>query len=346
MGKKSVADLNSDLFNKYINDSNNKISHYGNLDNVLKNRISNDGKPVSTIPDWPENKYDDNNENIIKGDSGSVIERLIKSGRFVFDEENMCVNRAKPVLKNQISNDPESKFKTISSMQPSKKKFEKISDKENERKSPDVNKIKRNKVHFEEENKSKKKEEDEDWFKEMEETIDKEIENTKVLRENKTSNLHKTKKKIPQMLTGNDSGNLEEGKKSLKNPKNGYKSSKNIKIGAAESSSKKVTSKFSTNPNAKSMKALKKKNTFEDEENNTKNKSNAKIKNPNHIIKKTDGVRPKSGQRKETSVEKIDRGSKKGGKVKKIVGEIEEAIARGNLRRNQSCERRFNKIKI
>jgi 5'-AMP-activated protein kinase catalytic alpha subunit len=346
MGKKSIADLNSDLYNKYINDSNNKISHYGNLDNVLKNRIGDDGKPVSTIPDWPENKYDDNNENIIKGDSGSVIERLIKSGRFTFDEENMCVNRAKPALRKQISNDSESRFKTISSMQPSKKKFEKISDKENERKSPDVNKIKRNKVHFEEENKSKKKEEDEDWFKEMEETIDKEIENTKVLRENKTSNLHKTKKKIPQMLTGNDSGNLEEGKKSLKNPKNGYKSSKNIKIGAAESSSKKVTSKFSTNPNAKSMKALKKKNTFEDEENNTKNKSNAKIKNPNHIIKKTDGVRPKSGQRKETSVEKIDRGSKKGGKVKKIVGEIEEAIARGNLRRNQSCERRFNKIKI
>lgn len=127
----------------------------------------------------------------------------------------MCVNRAKPALRKQISNDPESRFKTISSMQPSKKKFNKVSDKENESQSPDVNKIKRNKVHFEEENKNKKREEDEDWFKEMEETIDKEIENTKVLRENKTSNLNKTKKKIPELLSGNDNGNLEEGKKAL-----------------------------------------------------------------------------------------------------------------------------------
>ena len=345
MGKKSVADLNSDLYSKYINDSKNKISHYGNLENVLKNRIGDDGKPVSSIPDWPENKYDDNNENIIKGDSGSVIERLIKSGRFTYDEENMCINRAKPALRKHISNDPESRFKTISSMQPSKKKFNKVSDKENESQSPDVNKIKRNKVHFEEENKNKKKEEDEDWFKEMEETIDKEIENIKVLRENKTSNLHKTKKNIPQMLSGNESGNLEEGKKSLKNQKNGYKSSKNFKIGA-ESSSKKPTSKFATNPNAKSMKALKKKNTFGGEESNTKNKSNIKTKNSNQIIKKNDGVRSKSGKRKETSVERIDRGSKKGGKFKKISGEIEDASTRGTLRRNQSCERRFNKIKI
>ena len=231
-------------------------------------------------------------------------------------------------------------------MQPSKKIFNKISNKENERQSPDINKMKRNRVHFEEGNQSKKKEEDEDWFKEMEETIDKEIENTKVLRENKTSNLHKTKKKIPEMLTEHDSGNLEEGKKSLKNQKNGYKSSKNFKIGSDESSNKKPTSKFSTNPNAKSMKALKKKDTFNDEENNTKNKSNAKIKSTNKIIKKTDGVRPKSGKRKETSVERVDRGSKKGGKLKKISGEIEDANTRGTLKRNQSCERRFNKIKI
>ena len=346
MGKKSVADLNSDLYNKYINDINNKISHYGNLDNVLKNRIGDDGKPVSSIPNWPENKYDDNNEGIIKGDTGSVIERLIKSGRFTYDEENMCINRAKPALRKQISNDPESRFKTISSMQPSKKKFNKVSEKENESQSPDPNKSKRNKVHFEEEKKNKKNEEDEDWFKEIEETIDKEIESTKVLRENKTSNLHKTKKKIPEMLTGNDNGNLEEGKKTLKHQKNGYKSSKNFKIGGDESTSKKPISKFATNPNAKSMKSLKKKTTFNYEENNTKNKSNIKTKYSNQIIKNTDGIRSKSGKRKETSAERIDRGSKKGGKFKKISGDIGTDKSRETLRRNQSCERRFNKIKI
>ena len=57
------------------------------------------------MPNYYEDKYDDNNENIIVGDSGSVIERLIKAGRFTYDEENMCLNRVtttnKPTSKRE-----------------------------------------------------------------------------------------------------------------------------------------------------------------------------------------------------------------------------------------------------
>jgi hypothetical protein len=43
---------------------------------------------------------------MIVGDSGSVIERLIKSGKFTYDEENMCLSKVthtnKPKQKKEI----------------------------------------------------------------------------------------------------------------------------------------------------------------------------------------------------------------------------------------------------
>ena len=128
-GKKSVGDLKSDLFDEYINDKNNKISFYGSLDNALKNRICDGNKKINILPNYYEDKYDDNNENIIVGDNGSVIERLIKAGRFTYDEENMCLNRVtnnnKPVKtenKKKKNDDGDSKFKTLSQMKTTKPK--------------------------------------------------------------------------------------------------------------------------------------------------------------------------------------------------------------------------------
>ena len=128
-GIKSIGDLNSDLFDEYINDEKNKINFYGTIENALKNRICDNNKKINILPNYYEDKYDDNNENIIVGDSGSVIERLIKAGRFTYDEENMCLNRVtttnKPTSKreNKIENtDGDSKFKTISQMNTNKPK--------------------------------------------------------------------------------------------------------------------------------------------------------------------------------------------------------------------------------
>jgi len=119
-GKKSIADLNSDLYDKYINDKMNKINHYGSLEKALKHRICDDKKVLNILPNYYEDKYDDNNEEMIVGDSGSVIERLIKSGKFTYDEENMCLNRVttsnKPNLKKRNNDDGDSKFRTISEM--------------------------------------------------------------------------------------------------------------------------------------------------------------------------------------------------------------------------------------
>ena len=132
-GRKSIADLNSDLFDEYINDKNNKIITYGSLENVLKSRICDDNKKINILPNYFEDKYDDSNENIIIGDNGSVIERLIKAGRFTYDEENMCLNKVsnanKLITKKEINgdnNDGDSKFMTLSQMKTNKpKKFNK-----------------------------------------------------------------------------------------------------------------------------------------------------------------------------------------------------------------------------
>ena len=340
LGQKSVSDMNSDLFNNYINDPKNKISNYGNINEVLKKRIGDDQKPVSSVPNWPENKYEDDCDKMIIGDSGSVIERLIKSGRFTYDEENMTLNRVtnKPAIRKQIIND-EDRYKTVSSMQPGIKKFKKTTDYDDDNTHEYVKK--RSKVHFQEEQKSRnKKNNDNNWYKEMEESIEKELLDNK----NKTSAANKAKKKISQTI---DNGNSDvEDKKSLKNLKKEkrFQSSKNFKV--VGNDKKKLPSKISGNPNAKSMKALKKnlRSTISYNENNMINNKNqtSKPKKTSQLIKNTDDNRPKTGKRKENSV---DKNKKRGGKFKKI-GDIEELNERGNTRRNQSAQKRLNKIKI
>jgi 5'-AMP-activated protein kinase catalytic alpha subunit len=131
-GKKSVADLNSDLFDEYINDEKNKIKYYGSFEDALKSRISDGDEKLDRLPNYDEDKYNNENENIIIGDSGSVIERLIKRGKFTYDEENMCINKvsninARKENKKEIINDDDgdSKFKIISQMNNKPKKTEK-----------------------------------------------------------------------------------------------------------------------------------------------------------------------------------------------------------------------------
>ena len=338
LGQKCVADMNSDLFNNYINDKKNKISNYGNIDGVLKNRIGDDQKPVSSVPNWPENKYVDDCDKMILGDSGSVIERLIKSGRFTYDEENMTINRVtnRPALKKHISHD-EDKYKTVSSMQPGIKKFKKNTDNENDNRPEFIKK--KSKVHFQEDNKSRnpKNDDDDNWYKEVEESIDKEILNNKI----KTSASHKIKKKISETVDNGDS-DLED-KKSLKNLKKEKRvqSSKNFKVVGDDK--KKPPSKISGNPNAKSMKTLKKnlRSTISYNERNNDDKKNqsSKSKKSSQVIKNNDDNRPKSSKRKENSVEK---NKKKGGGRFKKIGDIEE----GHSRRNQSAQKRSHKIKI
>ena len=228
-GKKSVGDLNSNLFDEYINDKNNKISCYGSLENVLKKRICDDNKKLSILPNYFEDKYDDNNENIIVGDSGSVIERLIKAGRFTYDEENMCLNRVTIMNRpnkneNKKNNDGDSKFKTLSQIKTMKpKKFQKASEQdkkeEKEEKKNNIKKsktIKKNSIPNkdndtsispvpkkaeknikEKKNQKNKKtkqddEDDNDWYKEVEAII---TEEPKIFKGKKSSSLSKRNKK-------------------------------------------------------------------------------------------------------------------------------------------------------
>ena len=138
-GKKSIADLNSDLYDKYINDKMNKISHYGSLEKALKHRICDDKKVLNILPNYYEDKYDDNNEDMIVGDTGSVIERLIKSGKFTYDEENMCLSKVtnanKPNAKKRNNDNGDSKFKTKSEMNQKPQKNLKKNTHENEGKN-------------------------------------------------------------------------------------------------------------------------------------------------------------------------------------------------------------------
>ena len=238
-GRKSVGDLNSNLFDEYINDKNNKISFYGSLESALKNRICDGNKKISLLPNYFEDKYDDNNENMIVGDSGSVIERLIKAGRFTYDEENMCLNRVTNMnrpSKNDNktkNNDGDSKFKTLSQMKTIKpKKFHKISEqdkKEEEIKNNNDNKIKtskttkknsplkkQNELRYSqipkkteknikekktEKNKKKKEndEEDNDWYKEVEAMITES--SSKEPKAKKTSSVGKRNKKNEEKIS-------------------------------------------------------------------------------------------------------------------------------------------------
>ena len=211
---------------------------------MLKNRIEDNQKISDNIPNWPENKYDENNENVVVGDSGSVIERLIKAGKFTYDEENMCVNKVVKTknLNSRNNNDDidgDSKFKTISSMNIEKNKFRKITDYDTNPKSPEIKKKKKN-VHFQEsinlENqklynspnpkKSKlkkiskpiedddikeKKEENEKEEKEEEEDWYKEIEELIDLESRRASEKITTKK-IKKALRGSKTSNLNKKK--------------------------------------------------------------------------------------------------------------------------------------
>ena len=151
-GNKSIADMHSDLYDEYINDKKNKISYYGSLDKVLKHRISDDNKVLKVLPNYYEDQYDDNNEDMIVGDNGSVIERLIKSGRFTYDEENMCLSKVSNINRqnNKKGNNDngENKFKTITEMNHKTKKFIK--------KNVHENSVKRSNTHFEDEQNSQK----------------------------------------------------------------------------------------------------------------------------------------------------------------------------------------------
>lgn len=144
-GNKSIGDMNSDLFDEYINNKENKIKFYGSLESALKNRICEGNKKISILPNYFEDKYDENNDDIIVGDTGSVIERLIKAGRFTYDEENMCLNKVtnsnKPTKKeNKKDNDGDSKFKTISAMSTKPKKIQKkITEEKSNNVSNDIN---------------------------------------------------------------------------------------------------------------------------------------------------------------------------------------------------------------
>ena len=211
-GQKSISDMKSDIYNEYINDKKNKIKFYGNLDSVLKHRIGNDKKVLNILPQWPENEYDNDNENMIIGDNGSVMERLIKAGKFVYDEENMCLNRVTTigtkVLKNKENkeNDDDSKYKTITSIKTiSNRKFKKVGSAQYDDKIKTKSNHKGQYKYENEKNKEgmndswklnkvqtdirKKKIEDEDWYKEMEKLIDEENHKPKkVVKNNKINN--------------------------------------------------------------------------------------------------------------------------------------------------------------
>ena len=115
-GKKSIADLHSELYDEYINNEKNKISNFGNFENMLKNKI----EPIAildNLPKYIETKPEDNNEEMIIGDTGNVVERLVKAGKLVFDEENMCLNRPKKnTVFRKASDITGGEYKTISEM--------------------------------------------------------------------------------------------------------------------------------------------------------------------------------------------------------------------------------------
>jgi 5'-AMP-activated protein kinase catalytic alpha subunit len=243
-GKKSVADKNSDLFIEYINDEKNKIKFYGTIQNALKHRICDDNKTINILPNYYEDKYDEFNDDIIVGDTGSVIERLIKAGRFTYDEENMCLNKvsgsnkAKTKKENRKdNNDGDSKFKTVSQMQTKPKKIQKenteTEEKKNKVKSPKVpspkkspNKPKKplpNKseksVGFQKrpvatEKKEDEEEDDNDWYKEIEAMITGEDRKSS-FKQKKSASLAKRKVKIEEKK--NETVYLENTRKSFSN---------------------------------------------------------------------------------------------------------------------------------
>ena len=370
-GKKSIADMNSEIYNIYMNDPKNRIKYYPNFDILLKNRIGNNGSIVKSLPHWSENEYEKNNENIIIGDSGSVMERLIKAGKFEYDEEKMCLNKVN-IYNNNIkvkdnSNDDEDfKFKTISSIKTgTKRTYKKVKEENNKlntniknnnyykyenEKNKETNnawKIKKVKTDI----RKNKKEEEEDWYKEMEKIIDEE---NKIIMKNKNSSGNKNGNKKNQIIRPTKTSRFSNHINSMNmNKKEDVKISsflldKDKKNNKKEKYSSALSNKISnirlrkfTKPNNNSI--INKKNILSKTvyiDNN--NKSEKIIKKDIKAIKNMKIDETKKLKKRQKSTDKNEKN-----KSNKNRWNDEEIFAiNNNKRRNQSFYKRTKKINI
>ena len=376
-GKKSISDMQSELYNEYINDQKNKIIYYGNLDSVLKNRIGGENKKMIKLPNWNENEYENNNENMIIGDNGSIMERLIKAGKFTYDEENMCLNRVtyisnKPSKKKENLDDYDSKYKTITSIKTNNiqkiKKFQ--SSQYNETKT----KIKSNqKAHFKYENENEKnkeinnsynlkkvkteikkvkKEENEDWYKEMEKLIDEENSN-KTIKVNKNNaknnsnnnNFKQIRATKTTKFTNNKNHELKVSSFYLDKENEEFKKYQNLILSPSPF--------INTFSNIQLKKIPKKKvNNNNNNQIITKKYKSNKIKDPTNFIKSpkvmkkdeqmTNNIKGKIMKKRQKSLEK----NLKNKFEKNIGNEIGYNPAVKERRRNQSFQKRSKRIKI
>ena len=370
-GKKSIADMNSEIYNIYMNDPKNRIKYYPNFDILLKNRIGNNGSIVKSLPHWSENEYEKNNENIIIGDSGSVMERLIKAGKFEYDEEKMCLNKVN-IYNNNIkvkdnSNDDEDfKFKTISSIKTgTKRTYKKVKEENNKlntniknnnyykyenEKNKETNnawKIKKVKTDI----RKNKKEEEEDWYKEMEKIIDEE---NKIIMKNKNNSGNKNGNKKNQIIRPTKTSRFSNHINSMNmNKKEDVKISsflldKDKKNNKKEKYSSALSNKISnirlrkfTKPNNNSF--INKKNILSKTvyiDNN--NKSEKIIKKDIKAIKNMKIDETKKLKKRQKSTDKNEKN-----KSNKNRWNDEEIFAiNNNKRRNQSFYKRTKKINI
>ena len=365
-GKNSIADLQSDIYNEYMNDKKNKISSYGNIDSMLKHRIGNDNKALTKLPNWAENIYETDSENMIIGDSGSVMERLIKAGKFTYDEETMSLNKVShnskiTKKKENTENDDDSKFKTISSMKTvSNRKYKKVGGAQNneENQKPKSNQ----KVHFEYENEKNKeinndswnfkkvkteikkgKIEEEDWYKEMEKLID---------EENNTNNNNKKLNNKNNNINNNKQIKALKTSKLQKSTNFNKKEVSSFLLDKDNKDSKKVQFVSPLNnkiSNVKLKKPLK---------NNTNNNQNLPLKFRSSTIKMTTNYN-KSAKiiKKEVPITKDIKGKNKNKKQKSLdknknmenkrqINDYDENYEIKERRRNQSFQKRNKKIKI
>ena len=363
--------MNSEIYNIYMNDPKNRIKYYPNFDILLKNRIGNNGSIVKSLPHWSENEYEKNNENIIIGDSGSVMERLIKAGKFEYDEEKMCLNKVN-IYNNNIkvkdnSNDDEDlKFKTISSIKTgTKRTYKKVKEENNKlntniknnnyykyenEKNKETNnawKIKKVKTDI----RKNKKEEEEDWYKEMEKIIDEE---NKIIMKNKNNSGNKNRNKKNQIIRPTKTSRFSNHINSMNmNKKEDVKISsflldKDKKNNKKEKYSSALSNKISnirlrkfTKPNNNSI--INKKNILSKTvyiDNN--NKSEKIIKKDIKAIKNMKIDETKKLKKRQKSTDKNEKN-----KSNKNRWNDEEIFAiNNNKRRNQSFYKRTKKINI
>ena len=370
-GKKSIADMNSEIYNIYMNDPKNRIKYYPNFDILLKNRIGNNGSIVKSLPHWSENEYEKNNENIIIGDSGSVMERLIKAGKFEYDEEKMCLNKVNiynnnTKVKDNSNDDEDFKFKTISSIKTgTKRTYKKVKEENNKlntniknnnyykyenEKNKETNnawKIKKVKTDI----RKNKKEEEEDWYKEMEKIIDEE---NKIIMKNKNNSGNKNGNKKNQIIRPTKTSRFSNHINSMNmNKKEDVKISsflldKDKKNNKKEKYSSALSNKISnirlrkfTKPNNNSI--INKKNILSKTvyiDNN--NKSEKIIKKDIKAIKNMKIDETKKLKKRQKSTDKNEKN-----KSNKNRWNDEEIFAiNNNKRRNQSFYKRTKKINI